>query len=181
MGFKNLSSLAISLIGFYSIFSAILLSGTQLSILVFSLFQQDALAVVGFMFLALIPQFMVPAIFGVILIRKSAALSGWLLSKVPITPEETIGEMRIEVLAFLSFSTLGLYMLSTTIPSALMLYAGWFSTMAAESRPMGITSDGFWDDRLPEFVYHFCAIGFSCIVFFKSVSLSRFVVSLRNQ
>ncbi len=180
MNFQKLSTLAISLIGFYSIFTAILVSGMQFVVLLMSLFQTDGLQMAGFTTLALIPQFAMPLVFGIILIRKSGKIGQWLLSKIEVEEREEIKSMNIEDTSFLLFSVLGLYMISSTFPDGLMLFAAWFSAMAAETSTTGITSDGFWDGRFPEVVYHLSAIGFSCFVFFKGISVSRFVLSLRK-
>ncbi len=180
MNYQKLSTLAISLIGFYSIFSAILVSGMQVLILVMAPFQQDGFEVAGYASIALIPQFVAPLIFGIILVRKSAKISSWLLSNVEVKGEEKIEGLKIEDLSFLLFSLLGLYMISTTFPDALRLFAAWFSYTASSTGTLGYGEDDFWDGRFPEVVYHVAAMSFSAFVFFRGLSISRFVIASRK-
>lgn len=181
MNYKKLSTLAISLIGFYAIFSAILVSGMQFMILVVAPFQPNDFELAGYTSIALIPQLIVPLLFGVILIKKSARISEWILSKVEIENEEKIEGIKIEDMSFLLFSLLGLYMISTTFPDALKLFAAWFSFMASEPATLGYGEGGFWEGRFPEVAYHICAMSFSAFVFFRGLSVSRFVMASRKK
>lgn len=180
LDYQKLGSLAIALIGFYTIFSVIVASGATFMIFVLSIFTGD-LRDFGYAILTLIPQFLVPLFFGIILIRKSAKLSGWLLSRVEIQREEEVEGLGIEDVSFLLFTLLGLYMLTMTVLPVLQLFAAWFTVMARETSIYGVAPDTFWNGRLPEIVSHAAAIGFSAFVFFRGASVSRFVLSLRKR
>lgn len=182
MKFKQLSTLAISLIGFYSIFSAILNSGIQFMTLVIAPFQNNGLAVYGYMAVTLVSQFAFPLIFGIFLVRKSARISDWLFAKIHVDPDEGIEGIAFENLSFLLFSALGLYMLSVTAPGALKLLMEWFSERAGLIvRPGGVTNETFWDRKLPDAVYHAAANAFAAFVFFRGLSVSKFVLAIRRK
>ena len=177
---KQISTLLIALIGLNAIFNAILLSGLQFSVVVLSLFQ-DGGESVAFSSLVLIPQFLVPLLFGIILLRTSPRLADWLLAKTGVDTGKPASWPTLEDASFLIFSALGLYMLSVTAPDALKLLAAWFHFLASEPGYLGAGGeDGFWSGRFPEAVYHAAAVGFSAFVFFRGASLSRFLLSLRK-
>lgn len=180
MKLQNLSTLTISLIGFYSIFSAIVVSGMSVMIIILAPFQNNGLEIAAYSTFALLPQFVIPFIFGIALIRKSSQISHWLFSKIKVDSEEEINGIRFEDISFILFALLGLYMLASTIPEALKLFAAWFTYQAAEPASLGLHQNGFWDGKLPEVVYHICAIGFSSFTFFQSASISRFIISIRR-
>lgn len=181
MNYQKLSTLTISLIGFYSVFSAIIVSGMQFMFLVVAPFQENGFEIFGYTAIALIPQFLAPLLFGIILVKRSARISKWLLSKVEVGEEEKIEGIRIEDMSFLLFSLLGLYMISTTFPDALKLFAAWFSFMASAPATFGPVDDGFWNGRSPEVAYHIGAMSFSLFVFFRGLSISRFVLASRKK
>ncbi|MDQ8205811.1 hypothetical protein [Pelagicoccus sp. SDUM812003] len=181
MNYQKLSTLTISLIGFYSIFSAIIISGMQVLILVMAPFQPNGWEMAGYTSMALIPQFLAPLIFGIVIIRKSAKISRWLLAKIEVEGEEKIEGIRFEDMSFLLFSLLGLYMISTTFPDALRLFAAWFSYLASSPGTLVYGDDGFWDGRFPEVAYHIAAMSFSVFVFSRGLSISRFVNACRKK
>jgi hypothetical protein len=181
MRFKALATLLISLIGFYSIFSAILIAGMPLLLLVMAPFQGDGIEYVGFTTLMCIPQFVLLFLLGLFLIRKAPRLGEWMLARAGVAEEQEAGGMSLQDLSFLCFSLLGLYMLSTTVPDGLRTLAAWFQAKAAETQMYsGISSDGFWRQRFPELIYHAAAIGFASFVFIRGRSIGRFVASLRS-
>lgn len=181
MTFKQISTLAIALIGFYSIFSAILVSGVQFLILIFSLFGESPVATATQYSLILIPQFAVPLVFGIILVRRSARLSDWLLRKIGADASHRVAGIGMEQLSFLLLSALGLYMLSVAVPDALELFAAWFAASATETAAMARSAgDDFWGGRFPEVIYHSTAVGFAAFVFFRGASVSRFVLAIRK-
>jgi hypothetical protein len=182
MKLKALAALLISLIGFYSIFSAILVAGIPLIMLIMAPFQSDGIDYVGFMTLMCIPQFGLPFLFGVFLIRKAAWFSHWLLARIGLNDDQTTGGVNVEDVSFLGFSLLGIYMLSITIPNALQVLAAWFQAKASETMiysGLGISSENFWSERFPDLLFHTVSIGFAAFVFFRGKSIARFVLSLR--
>jgi hypothetical protein len=180
MRFKALTALLISLIGFYSIFSAILVAGLPVVLFVMSPFQNGGVEYVGFTTLMFIPQFVPPFLLGLFLVGKAPRIAQWFLARIEVDGDQEAGSMDFEDLSFLAFSLLGLYMLSTTVPDAFKMFAAWFQAKAAETANIsGISSDDFWHQQVPELTYHVIAIGFAVFVFLRGKSISRFVSWLR--
>jgi len=179
---KPFASLIISLIGLYSIFSAILVAGLPLITLLLMPFTSALdFRMVSDTLLMCIPQFLIPLGFGLFLFIKSERIASWVLLKTGIPSDESIFPVCECDLGSLAFALLGVFLLATTIPGGLREIAVWFQIKAAMAGNIsGISDDHFWHDRIPYIIYHISAIGFSLFVFFRSKSISKFVASIRR-
>lgn len=182
MKFKQLTTLLIALIGYYSIFSAIVTAMNPVIYLLLSPFVDDGLMYAGIASVSTFTFLVLPLVFGILLVRNSTRLSNFMIEKIDVDKEESIEFVSYEVLSFVLITTLGLYMLVITIPDALSVFALWFQTMAAETGNYpGLEHGVFWRDRIPDIVYHITSIGFAAFIFFKGKSISKFVSSLKKQ
>jgi len=179
---KPFASLIISLVGLYSIFSAILIAGMPLLLLLMTPFvggQNFSMA--GSTLLICIPQFLLSLGFGLFLFIKAERIASWVLLKTGIPPDENIFPVCEGDLGSLAFALLGVFMLATTIPSGLREIAAWFQVKAAIAGNISVLNTyHFWRDHIPNIIYHIAAIGISAFVFFRSKSMAKFVASIRK-
>lgn len=179
---KPFASLIISIIGLYSIFSAILVAGMPLILLIMMVFfRGQSFEAAGYTALMCIPQFILPLGLGIFLLRKAERIADWILKRANIHPDESVFPVFEGDFGGFAFSLLGIFMMVTTIPGGLQDIAAWFQIKAAETRSiLGVGNDHFWSDRFPVVVYHLSSIGFSVFVFLRGKRIAKFVTSIRQ-
>lgn len=181
MKLKNLTSAVIGLIGLYAIYSALLIAGLPVMLLVMSFLRSSSdFRAIGLTTMMCIPQFILPLALGVFLFARASKVASWILPQSEVEDQSLPCAVSIPEVSFLLTSLLGVFMLSTTIPAALQTLAAWFQAMAADTWSMsGISSEDFWQDSFPTVVYHVSAISFAAFVLLRGKSISRFLLSLR--
>ncbi len=173
---KPFATLVITLIGFYSIFSGVLMSGSFITTIVMSLFSPDRAAMFGMGAFGIAPS-LVAIVLGIVLIRKAAVFAARLFPADEVVADSGV---NIETLRECAFSLLGLFCLINTVPGALHFAADqWLARMPSLSHVVR-TQEEFFPNQLPSIVYHVSAVGFSLYVFLHGKKISGFTESLRR-
>ena len=181
MRFQILGTFGIALIGIHVIFSAVIFSAPFISSLVVGAVTRGGSAHVESMALLLIPDFIIPLVFGMVLILKAANVSRCGYSKTQDNSHQARAGTGVESASYLLFSLLGLFMVSNALPGALKLVAKWLMLMPkGVAFSLGISRNQIWSGHLVREIVidHVFPIGFGCFVFFGGRRISRFVLSL---